>query len=82
MKRASHAKVRIIPPIPKEHKKLKVAAYCRVSTFRSAQQCSLEVQIKIYTKMIQSHPGWIFVGVFIVLKVDCVEAAEPGWAIC
>jgi len=56
--------VRIIPAIPKESKKLRVAAYCRVSTFGSAQLRSLEIQIKTYTKMIQSRPDWIFAGVF------------------
>jgi len=56
--------VRIIPPIPKENKKLRVAAYCRVSTFGPAQMRSLELQIKTYTKMIRNHPNWLFAGVF------------------
>ncbi|GAB6170737.1 hypothetical protein JCM15765_02150 [Paradesulfitobacterium aromaticivorans] len=56
--------VRIIPAKPKDNKKLKVTAYCRVSTFGSAQLHSLELQIKTYTKLIQSHPNWIFAGVF------------------
>lgn len=38
--------VRIIPAIPKENKKLKVAVYCRVSTSGPEQLRSLEVQIK------------------------------------
>lgn len=57
-------KVKIIPPIPKEYKKLKVAAYCRVSTFKPAQMRSLEIQIKTYEKMIRNHPDWTFAGVF------------------
>jgi len=57
-------KVRIIPPIPKEYKKLNVAAYCRVSTSGPAQLRSLEIQIKTYTNMIRSHPDWIYAGVF------------------
>lgn len=56
--------VRIIPAIPKENKKLRVAAYCRVTTSGPEQKRSLEIQIKIYTIMIRSHPDWIFVGVF------------------
>lgn len=56
--------VRIIPAKPKEYKKLRVAAYCRVSTFRPSQLSSLELQIKTYTKMIRSHPNWIYAGVF------------------
>lgn len=30
-------KIWIIPPVPKENKKIRVAAYCRVGTFRPAQ---------------------------------------------
>ena len=56
--------VRIILPKPKESKKLRVAAYCRVSTSGSEQLRSLEIQIKTYTKMIKGHPNWIFAGVF------------------
>lgn len=56
--------VRIIPPKPKENKKLRVAAYCRVSTSGSEQFRSLEIQIGAYKKMIRSHPDWLFVGVY------------------
>lgn len=57
-------KVRIIPPLHKENKKFRVVAYCRVSTFGSAQLHSLEAQIEAYTKMIQSNTDWLFAGVF------------------
>jgi len=56
--------VRIIPAKLKENKKLKVAAYCRVSTSGPEQLRSLEIQISAYTKMIESHPNWIFAGVY------------------
>ena len=56
--------VRIIPAKPKENKKLKVAAYCRVSTSGPEQLRSLDIQISAYTKMIKNHPNWIFAGVF------------------
>lgn len=56
--------VRIIPAIPKENNKLKVAAYCQVSTSRPEQLRSLEIQIKTYTKMIKNHPNWLYAGVF------------------
>ena len=56
--------VRIIPPKPKENKKLRVVAYCRVSTSGPEQLRSLEIQIKTYTKMIKGHPNWLFTGVF------------------
>jgi len=56
--------VRIIPAIPKENKKLRVAAYCRVSTSGPEQIRSLEIQIKTYSEMIKGHPNWLFAGVF------------------
>ncbi|KJS20679.1 MAG: DNA invertase [Clostridiaceae bacterium BRH_c20a] len=56
--------VRIIPAKLKENKKLRVAAYCRVSTSGPEQLRSLEIQISAYTKMIKSHPNWIFAGVY------------------
>lgn len=45
------------------NKWLKAAAYCRVSTSRPEQLCSLELQIKTYTNMMQSNSNWIFAGV-------------------
>ena len=56
--------VRIIPAKPKENKKLKVAAYCRVSTSGSEQLCSLEIQKSAYKKKIKNHPNWLFAGVY------------------
>lgn len=56
--------VRIIPAKPKENKKLRAAAYCRVSTSGPEQLRSLEIQISAYKKMIKSHPNWLFVGVY------------------
>ena len=70
--------VRIIPAIPKGNKKPKVAAYCRVSTFGSAQLRSLEIQIKTYTKMIRSHPDWIFAGVFFDVESGLRRSGRTG----
>jgi site-specific DNA recombinase len=56
--------VKIIPPKPKENKKLRVAAYCRVSTSGPEQIRSLEIQISAYKKVIKSHPNWLFTGVY------------------
>ncbi len=57
-------KITVIPPKPSGPKKLKVAAYCRVSTLNPTQRRSLDWQIRAYTKMITEHPDWIFAGVF------------------
>ncbi len=57
-------KIIVLPPKPPESKKLKVAAYCRVSTLSPTQRRSLDWQIKSYTKMISEHSDWIFAGIF------------------
>ena len=44
--------------------KLKVAAYCRVSTERETQKSSIDTQIEYYTELIQMNPEWDFAGVF------------------
>ena len=57
-------KIRYILAKTIEYRKLKVAAYCRVSTSGPVQLASLEIQIETYTYMIESCPDWILVGVF------------------
>ena len=49
-------------PIFKE--KLKVAAYCRVSTDSSEQLLSLEAQKSHYESYIKANPEWAFVGIY------------------
>ncbi len=44
--------------------KLKVAAYCRVSTNHEEQESSLEAQISYYKKLIVDHEGWKLVKVY------------------
>ena len=70
--------VRIIPPKPKENKKLRVAAYCRVSTSGPEQLRSLEIQIKTYTKMIKGHPNWLFAGVFYDIESGLRRSGRTG----
>lgn len=45
-------------------KKLKVAAYCRVSTDKDEQTNSLESQRKYFRDYIENHPEWILIGVY------------------
>lgn len=49
---------------PEAKQKLRVAAYCRVSTDTETQAGSYELQIQYYTEYIKSNPDWIFVGVY------------------
>lgn len=51
-------------PITAASKRLRVAAYARVSTEQDEQQNSYEAQIDFYTRHIKSNPDWEFVGVF------------------
>jgi len=73
MKKMAVAKktVAIIPPQVKydkhvrvEQKKLKVAAYCRVSTLLEQQEGSYEAQVDYYTEKINSNPNWKCAGIF------------------
>ncbi len=51
--------------IKKEEKpKLRVAAYCRVSTDSDEQATSYETQIEHYTSFIQKNPEWELAGIF------------------
>ena len=45
-------------------RKLRVAAYCRVSTEEEEQQNSFEVQVAYYTDKITHHEGWQLAGIF------------------
>ena len=47
-----------------EQKKLRVAAYCRVSTDSDEQETSYEAQVTHYTEYIQKNPDWLFAGVY------------------
>lgn len=59
---------KVMPKIPVAKKR--VAAYCRVSTFRNEQDESFETQQKYYEELIQSHPDWELVK---------VQPALRGW---
>ncbi|WP_027107877.1 recombinase family protein [Lacticigenium naphthae] len=45
-------------------KKLRVAAYCRVSTETEEQNSSYEVQVAHYTEFIKKNAEWEFAGIF------------------
>lgn len=44
--------------------KLRVAAYCRVSTDSDEQATSYEAQVEHYTSHIKSNPEWTFAGIY------------------
>ena len=47
-----------------EKPKLRVAAYCRVSTDSEEQASSYDTQIEHYTAYIQGHPDWVLAGIY------------------
>ena len=47
-----------------EKPKLRVAAYCRVSTDSDEQATSYEAQIEHYTNYISQNPEWVMAGIF------------------
>lgn len=63
-KREQMSVARIIPPKSKIPPKLRVAAYCRISTRAGGQQSSLVTQENYYADHIKQNPSWIFVGVY------------------
>lgn len=66
------ANITIIPVKPRvgntikqaEQPKLRVAAYCRVSTDSDEQETSYEAQVNHYTEYIQKNPEWVMAGIF------------------
>lgn len=58
------AKVTVIPPSETQKKTLRVAAYCRVSSDSADQKHSYAAQIRAYTDLIGSHPGWELVDIY------------------
>lgn len=44
--------------------RLRVAAYCRVSTNSEEQLNSYQAQLDYYVAQIKSHPDWVLVGIY------------------
>ena len=43
---------------------LRVAAYCRVSTYEEAQAGSFELQVQYYRELIENNPKWELAGIY------------------
>lgn len=57
-------KITTIEALPKLERIIRVAAYARVSSGKDAMLHSLSAQISYYQKLITSHKGWQFAGVY------------------
>lgn len=58
-------------------KKLRVAAYCRVSTSLEAQQNSYQAQKAYYLEMIESNPDWILADIFADQGISGTSVKRP-----
>ena len=62
--------------------KLRVAAYCRVSTDSEEQASSYEVQIEHYTSYIKGNPEWELAGIYAdvynlkMIPFDTINAVQ------
>ena len=66
-------------PRPIWEQRLRVAAYCRVSTEREEQQNSLKNQIEYYTEYIHQNPCWRFVAVYYDIGSGLRVTNRPGY---
>lgn len=62
----------------RQKKKLKVCAYCRVSTDADEQENSLENQIRHYEEIITSNPDYEYAGVYSDFAISGFKEKRPG----
>ena len=64
-------------------KRLRVAAYCRVSTDTEDQPNSYKSQVKYYTELIKSKPEWSLAGIYadeaITGTASCSKSDTMRW---
>lgn len=58
------------------HQKIKVAAYCRVSTDKAEQEESFETQVSAYKRMINANPKWEYAGIYADEKSGTSDKRE------
>lgn len=60
----------------KKVQKIRVAAYCRVSTEYEEQESSYEVQVEHYTNYINANPEWELAGVYADDGISATNTAK------
>ena len=61
-------------------KKIRVAAYCRVSTASEEQLVSLAAQKAHYENYIKSNDEWKFAGLYYDEGISGTKEGKTGWA--
>ena len=69
-------KIRTIEAVVLKEKKLRVCAYCRVSTDQAEQKNSFTAQVEHYTSHIRSNPAWNFAGIYANEALSGKNAAK------
>lgn len=69
--------IEIIPPRAVAKRKLKVCAYCRVSSTHDDQQTSVENQIEYYESKINSNPEYEFAGIYCDRGISGTKEERP-----
>lgn len=69
--------IEIIPPREVEKRKLKVCAYCRVSSAHDDQQTSAENQQAYYENMINNNPEYEFAGIYCDRGISGTKEERP-----
>ena len=54
----------LIPQKETEVKRIRVAAYCRVSTDSADQKDSFDAQVEYYTRFIGENPNWTLADIY------------------
>ena len=71
--------IHVIKPTKKHVSKLRVCAYCRVSTEAGDQENSLENQVRHYEEYIKKNPMYEFVNVYYDFGISGYKENRPGF---
>ena len=66
-------------PVPAQPMLIRVAAYARVSSGKDAMLHSLSAQVSYYSRKIQSHPGWLYCGVYVDEAITGTKDARENF---
>lgn len=69
--------IRKIPAKPQMQKKLRVAAYARVSSDKDTMLHSMAEQVSQYSRMIQGNAAWEYVGVYADEGITGTKSCRP-----
>lgn len=78
-KRGETMEIQVIKPKKDKRKKIRVCAYCRVSTDAEEQENSLENQMTHYEKLIKSNESYVFMGVYSDFGISGFKESRPGF---